>query len=184
MISAILLALIASTKRIAGARYLWHWRALSLIFMYLSLDEEACIHEQANKFGHALHASGLFYFVWVVPAALLVSIFVLAYLKFLAHLSFRDRWLFVIAGAIYVGGALGVEMLGGAYVSHYGEMLEGAQGITYAVITTIEEFMEMAGILVFIYVLLAHLHAQVSEQQLHQESHPLDFPAVKVKTAS
>ncbi len=107
LLSSILLALIAAVKRMAGARYLWHWRILSLIFLYLSVDEAACIHEQANKLGPALHASGPFHYVWVIPAAILVSIFVLAYLKFLAHLPLKERWLFVIAGAIYVGGALG-----------------------------------------------------------------------------
>ena len=184
LLSSLLLGLIASVKKIAGARYLWHWRALALIFLYLSIDEAACIHEQANKLGPALHASGPFYFVWVIPAAILVSIFVLAYLGFLAHLPSRERWLFVIAGAIYVGGALGVEMVGGAYMSYQGEITEGAPAIIYALITTVEEFMEMAGILVFIYVLLAYLRAQVSEQQLHQESSKAVLPAVKVKAAS
>ncbi len=183
-LSAILLGLIASAKRVAGARYLWHWRILSLIFLYLSLDEAACIHEQANKLGPALHAAGPFYFVWVIPAAILVSIFVLAYLKFLAHLPRRERWLFVIAGATYVGGALGMEMVGGAYMSHYGELMEGARAMTYALIVTTEEFLEMAGILVFIYVLLASLRAQVSEQKPQQESIKTVLPMVKVKAAS
>src|ERR1051326_3826486 len=141
LFSSLLLALIASAKRIAGARYLWHWRMLSLIFLYLSVDEAACIHEQANKLGPALHASGPFYYAWVIPAALLVSIFVVAYLKFLAHLPSRTRWLFVIAGATYVSGALGVEMIEGAYESHYGGTMESKRAIIYALIITTEEFL-------------------------------------------
>jgi len=184
LLSSILLALIASVKRIAGARYLWHWRILSVIFLYLSIDEAACIHEQADKLGPALHAAGPFYFVWVIPGIVLVSIFVVSYLKFLAHLPARTRWLFVIAGATYVSGALGVEMIEGAFSSHYGEIMEGARAITYAFIIAAEETLEMAGIVVFVYVLLSYLRTQASEPQLQQASAQTVVPMVKARAAS
>ena len=50
---------------------------------------------------------GVLYFGWVIPASVLVSIFVLSYLKFLAHLPAITRFRFVRAGAIFVGGAMG-----------------------------------------------------------------------------
>ena len=45
LVSAALLALIAAGKRKLGQPYTGHWAGLALIFLYLSLDEAARIHE-------------------------------------------------------------------------------------------------------------------------------------------
>jgi hypothetical protein len=168
---ALLLALLASVKTFARAPYLWHWRLLSLIFLYLSIDEAVSIHEQAiEPLRSLLHAHGVLYYAWVIPGALFVLGVGLAYLKFLAHLPPRTRWLFVIAGAVFVGGALGIEMVEGAYEDFYGEYMTGARAMIYALILTAEELMEMAGIIIFIYALLDHLQASVQEASLSQSS--------------
>ncbi len=52
--------------------------------------------------------------------------------------------LFLLAGAIYAGGAVGVEHWTGADVN----------SLHYNMWTTLEEGMEMAGVVVFIYALL------------------------------
>jgi hypothetical protein len=60
-----------------------------------------------------LNATGFLYFTWIVPFGFLVAIFLLSYSKFLFHLPVSTRKLFVAACALYIGGAIGMEMLGG-----------------------------------------------------------------------
>jgi hypothetical protein len=121
LLCSILLAAIASTKKADGDSYARHWIALSIIFLYLAIDEAAQLHEMLTvPLRSAFHPSGFFYYVWVIPLGAFVLIFVLAYLRFLAHLPAKTRLLFIIAGAIYVGGALGMEMVAGYLRSLYG----------------------------------------------------------------
>ncbi|MCA1991662.1 MAG: hypothetical protein LDL41_06395 [Coleofasciculus sp. S288] len=43
-----------------------------------------------------------------------------SYWKFLAHLPAKMRRLFLLSGAIYIGGAIGVELAHGYYLNFYG----------------------------------------------------------------
>lgn len=90
----------------------------------------------------------------------LVLIFVLAYLRFLAALPARTRNLFLLAGAIYVAGALGVEMIGGRHAFVFGRY-----NFAYTMIATLEEFLEMLGILLFVQALLSYMQVHVKEVQ-------------------
>ena len=58
----------------------------------------------------------------------------------------------IAAGAIFVGGAIGVEMLGGHWF-----VTQGRDNVTYVALQTLEETMEMMGIVVFIYALAEYL---------------------------
>jgi hypothetical protein len=84
-----------------------------------------------------------------------VAIFVLGYYRFLMLLPRRTRSLFIAAGTIFVGGALGVEAVSGMQAS-----LHGQQNLTYHAIITAEELFEMAGIVVFVYALLDYIGRQ------------------------
>ena len=67
----------------------------------------------------------------------------------------------MLSGVIYVGGAVGVEMIGGYHSQMYGE-----NNFAYGMITTIEESLEMMGILVFIYSLLFYLQNYLAKIDL------------------
>lgn len=162
LICSLLLALIASAKKIEGDRYVRHWGVLSFIFLFLSLDESASIHEMANKLRPLLQVSGFLYFAWVIPYAAIVLIFVLAYLRFLLALPAKTRLLFLLAGSLYVGGAIGIELVEARYVSFYGESIIG-QDMMFAVMTIVEEFLEMLGIVVFIYALLSYIRLHMKD---------------------
>jgi hypothetical protein len=71
--------------------------------------------------------------------------------RFLFHLPARVRYLTVAAGCTYVVGALGMEVPG-AYV----RAVYGADTIAYAVMTTIEETLEMLGAVVFLYAMAVY----------------------------
>ena len=156
--SALLLALIASGKRQGGAPFVRHWWGLSIIFAYISIDEFVTLHEEMNAW---FDLSGVLYFGWVIPAAILVSIFVLSYWRFLAHLPEITRFRFIRAGAVFVGGAMGVELILGYWTD-----LHGSHNLVYALIDWVEESMEMAGVGLFLSALVAVLADQTGQVRL------------------
>jgi hypothetical protein len=159
LLSAALLAW--GTNRLARVQrdpFARHWAVLGGILAYISVDEIASLHERLiPPLRHALGADGIFYFAWVIPGIVLLLLFLIAYARFFWALDGRWKRLFAAAGAIYVAGGLGMELVGGGYASQYGQ-----QTGVYAVISTIEEVLEMGGIAVLIYAQLEYLRAHLS----------------------
>ncbi len=145
----LLLTLIALAKRRVADPYTRHWWGLALAFLYISLDEFTQLHEQAN---HWFDFGGVLYYGWVIPAAIVVASLGFCYLGFLGHLTRRSRNQFVLAGSLYVGGALGVELLLGYWADVAGE-----SNLVYGLIDLVEESMELIGVSVFFYALFEHL---------------------------
>lgn len=153
LVCAVLLGVVARVEREAGSRFALHWKVLALLFLYLSIDEAAELHELLiEPLRGTLNAGGLFHFAWVVPGIALLVVLGLAYARFLVHLPASTRRLFVAAAATFVGGAVGAEMVGGAWVES-----RGFHNLGSVLIWTVEESLEMLGIAVFVYALLRHL---------------------------
>ena len=74
-------------------------------------------------------------------------------------------YLFVVAGIIYVGGALGVEAVSGLWAERHGE-----DNLVYMTISTVEELMEMIGIIVFIHALLDYTGRHMGKVTLHVDA--------------
>ncbi len=142
----VLLALSAAR---AGAETRAHFAGLAALFVYFSLDEAIEIHEHL---GGSLGTSGVLYFDWVVPAAAFVAVVGLAYARFLFRLLPETRRGFVLAGALYVSGALLMELPLGAWTERAGD-----DNLGYALIDFVEEALEIAGASVFAWVLARHL---------------------------
>ena len=122
LFSSVLLGAIAHVKNLDSDRYKNHWKILSFIFLYLSLDEMTQLHENLiNPVRKLLNATGFLYFAWILPFGFLVAIFLLSYSKFVFHLPVATRKLFVAAAALYIGGAIGMEMIGGYIDSTIGQ---------------------------------------------------------------
>lgn len=129
-----------------------YWLLLSVIFTGLSIDEAVSIHERlGNPVQQVVGIHKWFYYAWVIPAGLLLVVLGIGLFKFLMRLPTDTRTRFLIAGGLYVGGALGVEMIGGYY--HF---LYGQENITYNLIATLEETLEMLGVVFFIRAILLH----------------------------
>ena len=161
LLSASILALIASVKARAGDHFTRYWLALAVIFLCLSIDEASSLHERLmSPVRDLLGVGGWLRFAWVIPGMVFVAAFGLAYLRFLFHFPKRPRLLLVVAGCLYVGGAIGLEMVGGHHAAFY-----RANSFTYSVITTIEEGLEMSGIIVFIYTLLVYMSTEAARHQ-------------------
>ena len=145
---AILLALIALSNGLK-AEWTAHWWGLALAFLYISLDEAAAIHEHASDW---FDLGGILYFGWVIPAGIIVALGALCYARFLGHLSPQVRARFILAGALYVGGALGVELPLAYWTEQHGD-----DNFVYALIDLVEESMEIAGAALFLYSLCQQL---------------------------
>jgi hypothetical protein len=133
------------------------WKILAGIFLYLSMDELNSFHEALMPLRYNLGLHGIFYYAWVIPAIILVLLFVMAFLKFLRQLNRTTQLQFIGAGAIFVLGAVGFEMLGGAVTERLGDAVVAFDPLYQALMTT-EETLEMLGIVLFIYALLSYLN--------------------------
>jgi hypothetical protein len=152
---ALLLGLIARIKFQQRDRFRWHWLGLTMLFVLLSMDESAMIHETVQwALTRGVESSDPYYSIAnILYATVLVAVVVLACLRFLASLPRRTALLFIVGGALFVGGGLVVDYVGEVLRNQHA----GANTIGYAVVTGIEETMEMFGVIVFIYALLYHL---------------------------
>lgn len=155
LLAAVLLACIGATKHRRGDAFSKHWLWLAGIFFYLSADEACSFHEQLRVFDR-FHFTGFLHYSWVIGGASVVLLIGLAYLRFLISLTPPIRWLFVAAGMIYVGGALGLESISARLDEAFGK-----DNLLYNLVGGMEEVFEMAGVLVFIYALTQYLEMTV-----------------------
>lgn len=154
-----LCAAISSIRKIGKGRYITQWAILSFLFAFLAWDEAVQLHESIpDNFSEGilkslgLHATGIFRLSWVMVAIPLVSLLALAYLKFFLSLPLREKRLLIIATFCFLSGAVGMEMVSGVILDHY-----GYESIAYVIENTVEEFLEMLGVAIYIYTFLGYL---------------------------
>ena len=132
-----------------------YWLFLSALFMFLCLDEAAQIHEKFDKLKSridVLENSSLAH-AWVLPYLALI-IFVIIFLKgFLLSLPYKTKNLFILSGAIFVFGAIGLEIIQGQLSILSG----GHETLTLDILYCIEELCEMSGVILFIWALLKYI---------------------------
>lgn len=126
-----------------------HWRALALGFVYISIDESVNLHE---LLGTLFDTEGVLHFGWVIPAAAVVLAVGLAFIGFLRRLDRATTGNFVVAGALYVTGAVLFELPLGWWTEQYGNVDLG-----YALIDWCEETLEFTGLTLFAASLLGRL---------------------------
>ena len=123
----------------------WHfcWWLLGIGFCLLSLDEVAGFHEFLNTVVEDTH--------WTTFGMLLVLAMGFVFLPFVLTLPSPTRVLFLVSGVVYVGGAIGVE-----WATIWYEDNDQLETLAYNLWNALEEFMEMAGVILYIYALLAY----------------------------
>lgn len=147
--AAQLLFWIGREKFAAGDRFKWHWYFLAVVFLVLSLDEFSSIHEKISTvLASHFDNTGVFYFAWAAPAGVLSLLGLAAFIPFLRSFPPRHGRLLLLSALIFLFGAVGMEMIGGAIAESY-----GLGSMSYRLATTVEEGAELAGVLLFIYVL-------------------------------
>lgn len=155
---ALALGMVTSLEAARGSRWTPAWRTLSLGFVLIAADEFMGFHELlTSPIRRAANgaAGGLFHYGWVAvgaPVALLVAA---CYYRFVRQLPKATQRAFVIAGACYVGGAVGIEVLGGLVAAKAGDM-----SVAHSVLATVEETMEMTGCILFLRGILEYANRE------------------------
>jgi len=126
-----------------NGKYAW-WLLLAIGFHLLSLDEVAGFHEFINTIVEDTH--------WTTFGAGIALLIAIAYLPFLWSLPTSTRYLLMASGAIYLGGAVGVE-----WATIWYEDNDQLDTLPYNLWNGLEEFMEMFGIVLYIYTLLDYI---------------------------
>lgn len=148
------LAGITMMKRVGRDQWTRHWAGLSFILALLAWDEIIEVHERfIEPMRRAFDLQGFLFFGWIIPAAVATALFALAYFRFVLALPHRTRTLFVIAAMTFVTGSLVFEGVGGAYY----ESIDQNADMIYVLIATIEETMEMSGLIVFVHAVWSYL---------------------------
>lgn len=136
----------------------YHWLLLSLIFLFLSIDESAMLHENfAGIIGKKIKlllksTSSFFAWAWVIPYGVLTLLTGLYFMRFTLKLPNKTRNLFFLSGSIYVFAALFLEVLEAHFETKF-----GATNLINEFLYPCEEVLEMAGIIIFIYAILDYL---------------------------
>ena len=131
------------------------WFGLSVLFGIVSFDEFYGLHERlSDVLSQNVGGSGLLHFAWAVPLGLLALAGLWLLMPFLTSLGRRTRRLAVMSAIIYLAGAVGMEMIAGLVIEELGR-----QTFQYRLLTNLEEGLEVAGILLFIYTLQKYREA-------------------------
>lgn len=160
-VASLLLLVIALIEKRRAGPLNFHWGGLSFGFLYLAFDEAWSIHEKWNIPVRNLiqkEGFGTVAFAWVFPGIIIVVVLSLLFYKFLFCLPQKTRNNLLMAAAVYIGGAIGFEIIGGCYIR-----LHGHDNFTYNMIAAVEEGLEMAGVIIFIWALLGHINESFKE---------------------
>ena len=126
---------------------------MAAVFLFLAYDEGFQGHESfILPMKERYDLDGIFYFAWIIPFFVALIVLFVILFNFLKKLPRTTCYHFFSSGVIFVSGAIGLEMLGGWYVSNYSN-----NDLIWGYIYTIEELLEMFGVSYFIYGLLIYL---------------------------
>lgn len=139
----------------------WHWLGLAAMFTAFSMDEIVGLHERTQEtLRAALGLGGAFHFAWIILAVPLVLLVGFLYLRFVLRLPAGIRNQMMLAAALFVGGAVGVEMLGGLQADAHGQ-----DNLRFMLLAQIEEVLEMLGAAAFFCATLRYLSAALPTLQ-------------------
>jgi hypothetical protein len=148
---ALLLMLAARQRRSPHAR---RWAILAAVLFLMSVDEASQLHDMSAvpiRDALGVDKGSPLYFAWVIPALLFLAAVAAYLVPLLTSLPATSRVRLLVAGAVYFGGAVGIEMVSGFAVSG------GRDSTPYHVVTTLEEVTELVGSLMALAAFLAVL---------------------------
>jgi hypothetical protein len=156
-VSGLLALAIACAVKSTKRPHFLHWLGLALILLFLSLDEALALHEKLTEpLQSVLHTSRRA--LWVIPYGGLLVLFGASYLRFTLRLPPWTRKRVIIAGCIYVTGALLLETLGWYHATHHGQ-----SNAFYFLCSLTEESLEMAALVLLIHTFMTHLVREFGE---------------------
>jgi len=160
------LSLIAVRDYRSQAPTAGRWLGMALLFLGLAVDEAVLVHEMVDGLMiQTFELHGIFFFGWVIPGMLFVACLGIYYGKFVWQLPRATRSWFLLSAALFVTGAIGMEMVAGVIIEN-----RGVESIWHTWSQAIEELLEMLGVAVFLYALTDYLSRQTETIRLHLRS--------------
>lgn len=138
-----------------------YWTQMSLIFLLLSIDEMVRLHERMGYITRnflPVEATGFFRYAWVVPMMGILFVFGLYSIKFLMNIPKQLRNGYIVSGGMYVLGAVGMEMVSAKLAT-----ISDLEKIYYFLAMSIEESLEMTGIILLLYFNLNYINELIAE---------------------
>ena len=150
-----MLAIIALDARRRGRPFALQWTLLAIGFVLLSIEEIIGVHSQVTKVLRRLADDidgpwlliglGLLGVIGLVVAVVLFGRWFMAVPR-------RWRTWFAIGGVIYLAGVVASDAVGDYLRSSFGD-----GSLLYILVLTVEEALEMIGVLIFIVALLEYI---------------------------
>lgn len=136
------------------------WGLLGLMFLALSANEMFAV-EHNTLLGYAVRLvrsiTGMGYYTSQVVIVVIAGVMLIPiYLRFLLTLPSATRRGFLLAGVVFIGGAIGLESL-----SMIIYRLTDGTSLLYLLAANLEEFSEIAGILIFLYAISDYIQHEI-----------------------
>ena len=133
------------------------WMLLSKVFLFLAFDEVFQVHELFVISGLRQYLHPSLASIWVIPYGILFVLFAFKFVPFFLKLRSPVTAFTLIAGGVYVTGAIAFEALN-SWLVRTGQI--SRSGFYYELISGFEELFEMLGVIIFLYALLMELRSR------------------------
>lgn len=162
-----------------GKKFKLQWRAVATILLLMSMDEMLSFHERlGGVVKGVISTSGMFTFAWVIPGIFAVAVIGILFIPFLRSLPRAIALGIFGAGAVFVTGAIGMELFGGWLVSGAPVGTGPYLSPLYRFATSVEEGLEALGVIILIRTLL--LQASLYAPEIFKSSEASTLaPALK-----
>ncbi|AYD88862.1 hypothetical protein D5R93_00135 [Actinomyces lilanjuaniae] len=147
------IGVVALFYSLAARRFSLSWGFFAAVGLAASLDEYAELHERLRAVGERMQPYLPFQvsYTWVLPGAVIAVVVVAVLARLVLSLPGGARGLLVVAGLIFLTGAVVLETLAGALKDGYG----GTAGLLYWSFSQAEELLELTGVSLALSALLS-----------------------------
>ena len=152
LLASLLILIIYRYEKINKQNYSGYWLFLAIVFIYLSIDESASIHEKFSNIHNFLVSKELISPIlnthsWLPFGAFFITVVAIVLLPLLRNLPTDTLTYFLTAGCVFVMGSVGFEYVG-ALMLETG-FVESKADTAFLVRRIFEEGFEMYGIAIF-----------------------------------
>ncbi|MCR2827287.1 hypothetical protein [Microbacterium sp. zg.Y909] len=135
------------------------WVIFAVVFVFLSLDEGAALHESLMYATRNLLGitGGPLWYAWVIPVGIVLLVAAPFVIGFVLRLPARTRALMILAAVMYLGGAIGIEIASATAGAEVESLRRGENDPVVWTLAAFEETLELAGLTVMAAAVILHL---------------------------
>lgn len=162
LLATLILGVVTGFRRQTRSADGFSWKALTVIFGGLALEEATGLHGRTlSMIRESAGLDGALPYAWIMADGVVILSVLFAVLHFIDHLPVTVRWRLTVGSVVYVGGALGIELLGGM-----GLIALAEAGLLSHLVMVAGQGMEMIGAVVFISGLLRFIRLSLPKLNL------------------